>query len=121
MKTSRVYIIGFGLSILLTLAAFGLAEQHLLTHHVFPSHTFLLPALVVLALAQLLVQLICFLHIGKGGKEQGNVVVLFFAVFIVVVLVGGTLWIMHNLEHQQMTNPEAPYIGNVISPQTEND
>jgi cytochrome o ubiquinol oxidase operon protein cyoD len=59
---------------------------------------------MTLAIAQLLVQLFCFLHLGQESKPRWNLVALVFALFIVVVLVGGTLWIMHNLGHGQMQN-----------------
>ena len=106
MKTVRTYIIGFGLSVVLTLAAFWLVHQHLLSNHIFPSHTLLAALLVLFAIAQLFVQLIFFLHVGQEQKPRWNLAALVFALIIVAILVGGTLWIMHNLEHGQMSNAD---------------
>ena len=63
MNTWRTYIIGFVLSIVLSVVAFGLVGAHLKTSHSYPSHELAVPLLIVLAIAQLLVQLLFFLHI----------------------------------------------------------
>lgn len=116
MKTPITYILGFGLSILFTLAAFGLVEQHLNTDHVFPSHEIAVPILVILAIMQLFVQLILFLHMGEEQKPRWNLTAAAFALIIVVILVGGTLWIMHNLQHMQ--EEYDAFSGENISPHT---
>jgi len=105
MKTLSAYIIGFVFSIVLTLAAFGLVERHLTTDHIFPTHGVAVSVLVVLAVVQLLVQLLLFLHIDKESKPRWNLAALVFALLIVAILVGGTLWIMRNLSHGQMQEP----------------
>lgn len=106
MSKTRAYINGFLLSILLTLVAFGLAQEHLQTGHVFPAHEVLLPIFIGLAIIQLIVQLVFFLHVGREDKPKWNAVALLFALFIVFVLVGGTLWIMNNLQQSQMQNSD---------------
>jgi cytochrome o ubiquinol oxidase subunit IV len=111
--TLHSYITGFVLSLMLTALAFGLAWLHLITTHTFPSHEIMIFGLVALALAQLFVQLKFFLHVGKESKEWINSA-LAFALIIVVILVGGTLWIMNNLQH----SPNTPF-GGSPSPQTE--
>ena len=102
MKTLNAYILGFVLSIGLTLGAFWMVQMHLDTHHISPTHEVAVPALLVLAVAQLLVQLILFLHLGREPKPKWNLTAFFFALFIVVVVVGGSLWIMNHLEHAGM-------------------
>lgn len=104
MSTVKSYITGYVLSILLTLAAFGMMELHTQTQHAFPTHSALAVGFITLALAQLLVQLYFFLHMGRGQNKHWNAVALGFALFIVAVVVGGTLWIMQNLQHNQMQN-----------------
>ena len=111
MTTARTYIIGFVLSLLCTLAAFWLVGFVLL------SREMKLSALVVLALAQLIIQLVCFLHLGRERKAHWNVVAFAFAVFVVAVLVGGTLWIMGNL---RQNTDHGMFIG-LPSPQTQLD
>jgi len=100
MKTLHAYILGFVLSIGLTLGAFWVVEMHLNTNHVSPTHEVAVPVLLVLAVLQLLVQLILFLHLGREPKPQWNLLAFFFALFIVVVVVGGSLWIMNHLHHE---------------------
>lgn len=91
--TIKSYMTGFGLSLLLTLAAFSLiATRSLSTELTFA-------ALVALALAQLVVQLVYFLHLGRE-KTSWNLTALIFSVFVVVVLVGGSIWIMSHLEYR---------------------
>jgi len=55
----------------------------------------------VLALVQLVVQLVLFLHVGQEEKPRFNLLALSFGLITVVILVGGTLWIMQNLMHMQ--------------------
>ena len=96
------YTLGFVLSVVLTLIAFNLNQLYVFTEHVFPTHEMFVPLLVSLAVLQLLVQLILFLHIGSESKPRWNLAALVLALIIVTILVGGTLWIMNNLAHGQM-------------------
>src|SRR3989344_674804 len=105
MKTLRAYILGFILSIALTLVAFALVLEHVRTGHVFPSHGLAVAVLVVLAVIQLFVQLMLFLRLGEERKPRWNLTALVFALLIVAILVGGTLWIMQSLSHGQMQEP----------------
>jgi cytochrome o ubiquinol oxidase operon protein cyoD len=118
MSTLKSYILGYLLSIGMTLAAFGALMLHIQTHHAFPTHAQLYPFLVVLAVLQLLVQLFFFLHFGREQKTHWRAAVLAFALFAVFVLVGGTLWIMQNLNQHMVQNT---YINGQITAQNEND
>jgi len=113
------YLFGFILSILLTLVAAALAWQHQASHHESLSHTFLFVAFIVLAVLQLFAQLYFFLHFGEEGKPRWNSMALYFALMVVAILIGGTLWIMHNLSHGQ--SMALPFIENNISPEFSND
>ncbi|HEV8677371.1 MAG TPA: cytochrome C oxidase subunit IV family protein [Candidatus Paceibacterota bacterium] len=114
------YVFGFAVSVALTFIAFGLTQWHLMSTHEFPPHSFLVPALTALALIQLLVQLVLFLHVGREEKPRLNLLMLLCAGVVVSILVGGTLWIMHNLSHMQ-GQPSVPFIGNDVTPQAEDD
>ncbi len=114
--TIRTYVLGYALSVVCTLVAFGLVAWHMQTHHTFPSHEMIYASLMALAIAQLFVQVIFFLHLGRGSSARWNVIVFCFALFIVISFVGGSLWIMKNLRHNTMQNM---YIGGVISPETQ--
>lgn len=101
MLNIRTYITGFGLSVALTFAAFALAA-----HPVYVPLGWVLPALMMLALVQLAVQLVFFLHIREEQSPRWNFAVLLFAILIVGIVVGGSLWIMQNLTHMQMSAEE---------------
>ena len=59
-------------------------------------------AIVVLAIAQMGVHLVFFLHITTGADNTNNVLALAFGILIVVLVIGGSLWIMANLNHNMM-------------------
>ncbi|HEX3989940.1 MAG TPA: cytochrome C oxidase subunit IV family protein, partial [Acetobacteraceae bacterium] len=59
-------------------------------------------AIVVLAIAQMGVHVVFFLHITTGPDNTNNVMALAFGILIVVFVVGGSLWIMSHLNHNMM-------------------
>lgn len=120
MKHIRLYAIGLGLSLVVTLAAFWLVEQHTLGSAFALSRTWLMTTLVLLATLQLVVQLYCFLHIGQEEKPQWNTAVLGYTVVIIGILVGGTLWIMSHLDHSGAGLSEI-YPSGIIAPHTQDD
>jgi len=90
------YLTGLGLSILLTATSFFVAGTDLVWQPSIPV------ALVVLAIAQMGVHLVFFLHLTTGPDNTNNVLALAFGVLIVILLMGGSLWIMANLDHNMM-------------------
>jgi cytochrome o ubiquinol oxidase operon protein cyoD len=90
------YLVGLGLSILLTVVAFYVSGTSLVWRPSIPV------ALVVLAVAQMGVHLVFFLHITSGPESYNNVLALAFGVLIVFLLIVGSLWIMSNLNHNMM-------------------
>ena len=90
------YLIGLGLAILITAVAFFISGTSLVWHPSIPI------ALVVLAIAQIGVHLVFFIHITTGPDNVNNVLALAFGVLIVMLLIVGTLWIMSNLNHNMM-------------------
>jgi cytochrome o ubiquinol oxidase subunit IV len=90
------YLTGLGLAILLTATSFFVAGTNLVWEPSIPV------ALVVLAIAQMGVHLVFFLHITTGADNANNVLALAFGVLIVVLVIGGSLWIMANLNHNMM-------------------
>jgi cytochrome o ubiquinol oxidase operon protein cyoD len=96
-----LYATGFICSLILTLAAYFLAVHSVLPYWVVIS------ALILLAFVQFAIQLICFLHLGKGRGSRDRLIVLCCALVIVVILVSGSLWIMFNLNQRMMpTTPQ---------------
>jgi cytochrome o ubiquinol oxidase operon protein cyoD len=108
------YIAGFVLSLMLTLTAYLLVLRHVNSHHSILSHGTLVFMLVGLALTQLIVQLIFFLHLDRESKPHWNMTVLLFAVTVVVIIVFGSLWIMDNLNYH---HPSAEQINKYIRSQ----
>ena len=89
----RNYLVGFGLAVLLTAASFLVARTSLVWQPSIPI------AIFVLAIAQMGVHLVFFLHITTGPDGINNVMALAFGVLIVLLLIGGSLWIMGHLNH----------------------
>ena len=90
------YLTGLGLAILLTAISFFVAGTDLVWEPSIPV------ALVVLAIAQMGVHLVFFLHITTGPDNTNNVLALAFGVLIVILVMAGSLWIMANLNHNMM-------------------
>jgi cytochrome o ubiquinol oxidase operon protein cyoD len=90
------YVVGLGLAVLLTATSFFVAGTDLVWHPSIPV------AIVVLAIAQMGVHLVFFLHITTGADNTNNVLALAFGLLIVVLVIGGSLWIMANLNHNMM-------------------
>jgi cytochrome o ubiquinol oxidase operon protein cyoD len=91
----KSYTIGFVLSILFTLFAYFLVVNQTL------SATTIMVAILVLAITQMLVQLVFFLHLGQESKPRWNLIVLLFALLVVLIVVIGSIWIMNNLNTHQ--------------------
>jgi cytochrome o ubiquinol oxidase operon protein cyoD len=62
--------------------------------------------LVVLAIAQMGVHLVFFLHITTAPDNTNNVLALAFGVLIVFLVVVGSLWIMTDLNGSMMLPPD---------------
>lgn len=90
------YLTGLALAILLTATSFFVAGTDLVWQPSIPV------ALIVLAIAQMGVHLVFFLHITTGPDNTNNVLALAFGVLIVVLVIGGSLWIMAHLNHNTM-------------------
>jgi len=90
------YLVGLGLAILLTTTSFFVAGTDLVWQPSIPV------AIIVLAIAQMGVHLVFFLHITTGPDNTNNVLALAFGLLIVFLVIGGSLWIMDNLNHNML-------------------
>jgi cytochrome o ubiquinol oxidase subunit IV len=95
-----VYSIGLALAVILTITSFWAANTSLL----WPAGVPL--GLAVLAIAQMGVHIVFFLHITTGPDNTNNVLALAFGILIVLLVVAGSLWIMANLNANMMPPPE---------------
>jgi cytochrome o ubiquinol oxidase operon protein cyoD len=89
-------LIGLGLATLLTAVSFFIARTTLVWQPSIPV------ALAVLAIAQMGVHLVFFLHITTGPDNVNNVMALAFGVLIVFLVITGSLWIMAHLNTNMM-------------------
>jgi cytochrome o ubiquinol oxidase operon protein cyoD len=94
--TVIIYVAGLALAVLLTGVSFFIAGTSMVWGPSIPV------ALTVLAIAQMGVHLVFFLHITTGPDNVNNVMALAFGVLIVLLLIVGSLWIMANLNHNMM-------------------
>jgi cytochrome o ubiquinol oxidase subunit IV len=90
------YLIGLALATLLTIVSFYVARTTLVWEPSIPV------ALAVLAIAQMGVHLVFFLHITTGPDNVNNVMALAFGVLIVFLVIAGSLWIMSHMNHNMM-------------------
>ena len=94
--TLRSYLIGYAAAAILTIAAFAAAESGALT----PASV--TAAITVLAIGQMLVHLIFFLHISTTPNQRTNILAFAVTMLIVLLIVGGSLWIMGHLQSNMM-------------------
>jgi cytochrome o ubiquinol oxidase operon protein cyoD len=91
LSETVAYVIGLGLALILTGVSFWVASTSVLWG---PG---VAVGLVVLAIAQMGVHLVFFLHITSGPDNTNNVLALAFGVLIVFLVMVGTIWIMAHL------------------------
>lgn len=99
------YVIGFILSIILTLAAYILVEREIL--YGWPLNL----AIIILGIGQTWVQLRLFLHLGEESWPKWNLLAFLFMALVVLIIVGGSLWIMSHLVERTMEMPSMDSIG----------
>lgn len=114
-KTLSAYLVGFLLSLLVTVIAFGAAavgstgvedlgkwRSYLAMGATKVNETHIYIILAVLAVVQLYIQVICFLRMNARKEGFINTMSFLFAIFVVFVVVGGSYWIMWNLNYNMM-------------------
>jgi cytochrome o ubiquinol oxidase operon protein cyoD len=94
------YVIGLVLAGGLTTMSFYITRGSLFWPPSIPT------ALIVLAIAQMGVHLVFFLHMTSGPDSTNNVLALAFGILIVFLIIAGSLWIMANLNHNMLPMDE---------------
>ncbi|HEY3588554.1 MAG TPA: cytochrome o ubiquinol oxidase subunit IV [Buttiauxella sp.] len=94
----KTYLTGFILSIILTAIPFWMVMSGT------ASHAVILGAVLVSAVVQILVHLVCFLHMNTSSEERWNLVAFVFTALIIAILVVGSIWIMWNLNQNMMVH-----------------
>jgi cytochrome o ubiquinol oxidase subunit IV len=95
-----IYTLGLFLAVILTATSFWAANTSLLWA---PGVAL---GLAVLAIAQIGVHLVFFLHITTGSDNTNNVLALAFGMLIVILVIAGSLWIMTNLNANMMPSAD---------------
>jgi cytochrome o ubiquinol oxidase subunit IV len=99
MSEVVAYVIGLGLALLLTGISFWVASTSVIWGPGVAT------GLVVLAIAQMGVHLVFFLHITSGPDNTNNVLALAFGVLIVFLVMIGTIWIMGHMNANMGVDP----------------
>ena len=92
----KSYVLGLGLAVLLTAASFAASSSSLVWGPSIPV------LLAVLAIAQMGVHLVFFLHISTAPDSTNNVLSLAFGVFVIGLVIFGSMIIVSNLNHNMM-------------------
>jgi cytochrome o ubiquinol oxidase operon protein cyoD len=98
--TLRTYITGFVSSVVLTVAAYVMVVDN-----AFSKWTLAI-VVALLALVQFMVQLVFFLHLGQDTKPRFKVGVFLFMLLVLLIIVVGSLWIMHSLNYRMDMSPK---------------
>jgi cytochrome o ubiquinol oxidase operon protein cyoD len=96
----RGYLNGLGLSIVLTAASFWAVGTDLIYG---PG---IIMAIAVLAVAQMGVHLVFFLHLSTAPDNLNTVVALAFGILIAGLIIFGSVWVMYHLDHNQIPMEE---------------
>jgi cytochrome o ubiquinol oxidase operon protein cyoD len=97
----RSYLIGFGLSLVLTAVPFWLVMTGVLAD---AQSTAI--AIIALAFVQIVVHTLFFLHVNTRAEGGWTLMALIFTLVIVAIVISGSLWIMYHLNSNMM--PMAP-------------
>ncbi|MGO2241092.1 MAG: cytochrome o ubiquinol oxidase subunit IV [Halomonas sp.] len=92
----KSYVTGLVLSLVLTIIPFGAV---MLGSFSMPMNVGII---VVTAILQVLVQLVMFMHLNFKSEDGWNMLSFVFTVAILVLVIGGSLWIMQHLHLNMM-------------------
>ncbi|WP_404338271.1 cytochrome o ubiquinol oxidase subunit IV [Sphingomonas sp. MMS12-HWE2-04] len=96
------YLIGFGLSVVLTAIPFWLV----MTGSVSPGWTAAI--IIALAVVQILVHMVFFLHLDAKSEGGWNLLAAIFTIVIVVITLAGSLWVMYHMNQNMMPHMAPP-------------
>ena len=94
--SSKKYLVGFALAVLLTIVSFGLASVDGI------SRTVVLSGLFIAAILQMLVHIHFFLHLDRSSRQRWNLITLVFSALLIFIFVGGSIWVMVTLNARMM-------------------
>lgn len=92
--------LGFILSLFFATAMYRIADRQHLTGDLF----FLM--IFAVAFVQAMLQLVFFMQVGLESRPHWVSLSLLFTAFVILIVIGGSLWIMHNLDYNLMPMPD---------------
>jgi cytochrome o ubiquinol oxidase operon protein cyoD len=95
-QSFKPQFIGFVLSFLLVFACHRIVVHHHLTNDL------LIWTVFSFAILQALIQLVFFMHLGLESKPHWNTITFIFVVMVILIVIGGSMWIMNNLDYNLM-------------------
>lgn len=95
-RSLKLCLFGFLSSFVLTIIPFLTVINHSIKKNI------LISILVTCSIVQILIHLICFLHINTSSEHRWNLMALVFTSLIITIFVIGSLWIMWHLNHLLM-------------------
>ncbi|HSZ51543.1 MAG TPA: cytochrome o ubiquinol oxidase subunit IV [Caulobacteraceae bacterium] len=98
----KTYGWGFGLSLLLTALSFAAIMSGMIPRGM------MFPAITVLAVVQLLTQVVFFLHLGTAPEQRSTITILVLTLLLIGVIVFLSLWVMHNANVNMMPTLMTP-------------
>jgi cytochrome o ubiquinol oxidase operon protein cyoD len=93
----RSYMLGFVLSVVLTVIPFWLAMSGVLG-----SRQAAVLIIIALAAVQILVHTVCFLHVNTQAEGGWTLMAFIFTAVLVLITIGGSVWIMFHLNTNMM-------------------
>jgi cytochrome o ubiquinol oxidase operon protein cyoD len=93
----RGYMVGFWLSVILTAIPFYLVMSGVIDNKQLTSIV-----IMAFAAAQIIVHMICFLHMNAKSESGWTLMALLFTIVIVVITLSGSLWVMYHLNANMM-------------------
>lgn len=91
------YMVGFWLSVILTAIPFYLVMSGVIENKQLTS-----VVIMAFAAAQIIVHMICFLHMNAKSESGWTLMALLFTIIIVVITLSGSLWVMYHLNTNMM-------------------
>ncbi len=95
--TLKGYLIGFGLSVVLTAIPFWLVMEH-----VFKNSLFTAALIMALGAVQILVHMVYFLHMNTKSEGGWSLLALMFTLVILGIVLSGSIWVMYHLNTNMM-------------------
>lgn len=86
------YMIGFGMSLFLTVVPFALVM-------VGETGPFVVSTIAMLAFAQIFVQVVFFLHLNGSEEQRWDTIAFVYTILVMAFFLVGSIWVMNTLHH----------------------